>query len=260
MKQHNEEPVKGSVEFYLEERKRRTIEHRKALLESMVLRSLFLEISIFVEGLTSQLLSVLLGVQDKEKSKIFGHGGKSFSYDTKMELLIEIGALSKEDRKLFELFGAIRNQFAHNWRANTAVETMVFLQSIQPSLWKERCPNWEERKESDYVKAIEGICKDVERKAIEIITIAEAKQKAEIEYEVNKFTHAKMVGLIPTVGLMVRKRIEDKIASKHQWTGKDLSDIVDDFQSMMLDELSREFDAWSLANRLKEDLDTDARA
>ncbi|MBP6312587.1 MAG: hypothetical protein KA408_09985 [Flavobacteriales bacterium] len=238
MKVPNVEPAKGSDEFFIEERKQRTITHRKALKESMLLRSLFLEVSIFVEGLTAQLLSFLIDVKDKDQTKIFGSGSKSFSFNTKLELLIELGALTKDDRKLFELFGGIRNQFAHNWQANTAVETMSFLTDMHPTFWKSRCPTWKDEIELDYVKALQEIAHEVEIKAFKIIAIVEEKQKKEINEGMNEFTYRNMLESIPKVSSVVRDGIKDKIKRGDSWTGGDIFSIVMEFENLLLQNLN----------------------
>lgn len=75
--------------------------------------------SLAVEGLTSAFLSTLLEIKDYKNSRTLGNKSGSLSFNQKVDLLIDIGALSKEDKNKFQVFMEIRNQFIHNLSATT---------------------------------------------------------------------------------------------------------------------------------------------
>jgi len=83
------------------------------------IRKEILSTSLIVEGFTSAFLSALLGIGDFTNSRTLGNKGGSLSFNQKVDLLIEIGALSKENRSKFQAFMEIRNQFIHNYSATT---------------------------------------------------------------------------------------------------------------------------------------------
>ncbi|MDP2385135.1 MAG: hypothetical protein Q8M29_02070 [Bacteroidota bacterium] len=75
--------------------------------------------ALYVEGYVSHFLARLLNVKDPDKSMSFGHTGKALSFNQKVNLLIDVGALKKEDQTKFITFMEIRNQFMHNMNAKT---------------------------------------------------------------------------------------------------------------------------------------------
>lgn len=80
-----------------------------------------LETSLIVEGYIAELLAELLGVNSRLESKTLGNTSSSLSFNTKIDLLIDIGALSGDKKRMFQIFMEIRNQFVHNFLANTYV-------------------------------------------------------------------------------------------------------------------------------------------
>jgi len=95
--------------YFMANQKDLGIEIRKEILRK----------SLLVEKLTSYFLSSLLGIKDYQKSKTLGNSGNCMSFNQKVNLLIEIGALSIETRSKFQKFMEIRNQFMHNFDAST---------------------------------------------------------------------------------------------------------------------------------------------
>ncbi len=80
-------------------------------------RQKVLGISLALEGLTSAYLSNLLGIEDYANSKTLGNNGSAISFSQKINLLMDIGALSKDNKTKFIIFMEIRNQFMHNLEA-----------------------------------------------------------------------------------------------------------------------------------------------
>jgi len=78
------------------------------------LRSRILEYSLFIEDSINDLLLLNLGLfSDKRKTKLFSNKGK-ISFQNKVDLLNDIGVLSKEENSDFELLMIIRNKFMHD--------------------------------------------------------------------------------------------------------------------------------------------------
>src|SRR6266446_5696534 len=78
-----------------------------------------LEAALTMEHLTSAFLTSLLGIKDWQGSKVFGNKSGCISFNQKIDLLIEIGALSKDLRTKYQTFMEIRNQFMHNINAES---------------------------------------------------------------------------------------------------------------------------------------------
>lgn len=76
------------------------------------LRLYILEHTLIVEELTSKTLGYILNI-DWEKSKSFGYGSSSLSFNQKIQIIQDMKTLDKEDvQKLSDLM-YIRNKFAH---------------------------------------------------------------------------------------------------------------------------------------------------
>ncbi|MEO8588351.1 MAG: hypothetical protein ABI432_03200 [Flavobacteriales bacterium] len=218
-------PPKLTVTELNELHARQTREQIEVFQGSMTLRSFMLEKSVFVEGQTSAMLRSLLGIPPEKKSKVFGNGGQALSFNTKMELLIDIGALGEEERKLFELFGAIRNQFAHNWKANTMIECMAFIKDVHPKLWKERCPTWEAGIEKDFIAALVSICNDVVNKTLAITDKVKDKMRAEIDGGILKVVQDSLLTSISTVTNAVREEVRQHLLAQKILTNSEILSI-----------------------------------
>jgi hypothetical protein len=85
----------------------------------MQIRNNVLVRSLLFEKTASVLLGGLLGIKDIENSYTLGNQGGGLSFSQKIDLLIDIGALSKVEKNKFRLFMEIRNKFMHSIDANT---------------------------------------------------------------------------------------------------------------------------------------------
>lgn len=75
--------------------------------------------ALYLEGFLSEFLAALLGIKNTESSMSFGNTSKALSFNQKVNLLIDLGALKKEDQNKFITFMELRNQFMHNIHAKT---------------------------------------------------------------------------------------------------------------------------------------------
>jgi len=86
----------------------------KQQLLNMEVRSKILEYSLVMENSINDLLLFNLGLfGDKEKTKLFSNRGK-ITFQNKVDLLMDLGILSKEETLEFELLMVIRNKFMHD--------------------------------------------------------------------------------------------------------------------------------------------------
>jgi hypothetical protein len=74
--------------------------------------------SLVLEEMTSMILGDLLDI-DIETSKTLGSKSGSLSFKNKIDLIVDIRAMEKEDAKKFLCFAEIRNQFVHNLKVDT---------------------------------------------------------------------------------------------------------------------------------------------
>lgn len=81
-------------------------------LDGMEVRLQVLQTGLHLESIVNEMLLELLGIGEGKTLPIH-------QYQIKIKFLVLIGALDPEEKKLFDIFGDIRNQFVHNLKANT---------------------------------------------------------------------------------------------------------------------------------------------
>ena len=81
---------------------------------ALELRHNILITALSLESLTSMYLAGLLGIKEYKNTKSFGNKSGNLSFNQKIELLTDLDALSKDDKKKFQTFMEVRNQFMHN--------------------------------------------------------------------------------------------------------------------------------------------------
>jgi len=83
------------------------------------LRSEVLEFSLFLEDSVNSLILLSLGIfDDRNATRLFGNKA-SISFKNKIDLLYDIGILSKEENSDLELLMVFRNKFLHDLSCNT---------------------------------------------------------------------------------------------------------------------------------------------
>lgn len=92
------------------------------------IRQEILQYSLLIENFTSIFLAKLLGIDDYKATKSFGNQSGNMSFNQKVELLIDIGALDRAEKKKFQTFMEVRNQFMHNYDAQNYVSCFSFLE------------------------------------------------------------------------------------------------------------------------------------
>ena len=97
------------------------------LYVDLEIRKEILQYSLLIENFTSIFLSELLGIGSYEKTKSFGNQSGNLSFNQKIDLLIDIRALDKDEKKKFQTFMEIRNQFMHNYYAKNYETCFSFL-------------------------------------------------------------------------------------------------------------------------------------
>lgn len=94
---------------------------------ALELRHSILITALALESLTSMYLAGLLGIKDYKNTKSFGNKSGNLSFNQKIELLTDLDALSKDDKKKFQTFMEVRNQFMHNIEIKSYTECFKML-------------------------------------------------------------------------------------------------------------------------------------
>lgn len=103
---------------------------RKELRERIIVggmeeRALVLEDALAVEGMSTILLGPLLRFKTDENMK--KHKKTPLSFDQRIWLLMEIGAIPRKEQTKLNLFRQIRNVMVHNWEINNFTECLNVL-------------------------------------------------------------------------------------------------------------------------------------
>ena len=149
-----------------------------------------LKYALEIEKLTSQFLSHLLGIDDHKKSRTLGNKGSALSFNTKIDLLIDIGALDIDTKNKFQSFMEIRNQFMHNSYANSYELCFSFLDKKENFLFSKYPQPLILTKEQRLKAAVKQLCYELLIKVVDIIKVVEAKVKKQMEFEMTAKSHA----------------------------------------------------------------------
>ena len=136
--------------------------------------------ALMVENMISIFLAKLLGISNVEESKTLGNRSGNLSFNQKVDLLIDIGALSKEEKKKFQSFMEVRNQFMHNMTAKTYEKCFSFLDGREAYLMKLYKPDKTLTKEEQ----LEYVTKELGGDVLALTTGLMKKVKEKIETEV----------------------------------------------------------------------------
>jgi hypothetical protein len=143
-------------------------------------RKFILSISLLVENFTSIFLSRLLEIDEHKKSISFGNRSSSLSFNQKINLLIDIGAIQAEHRSKFQTFMEVRNQFMHNIESDTYEKCYDFLEGKDKFVLRIYSQDSKLSIEEQLEKATEELAGDVLEMSAELYE----KVKEKIEKEV----------------------------------------------------------------------------
>ncbi|PBQ32761.1 hypothetical protein CNR22_13580 [Sphingobacteriaceae bacterium] len=193
--------------------------------KQMEMRSGVLNYALIMEHFTSMFLKELFGVtKPTEETFCFGNKGTSLSFDTKIYLLMDIGAMDKSSKSKFLAFMAIRNQFMHNFDAKSYEECFNFLDGTEAFLLKTYKIAKTESKEEYLKLAVEALCKDVNQLTSDVIEHIKEKRKrnAELKFKSEMLTHTETA-----LHSLTDEFIEDfKSVKNKRYTGKEVSSII----------------------------------
>lgn len=198
--------------------------------KQMEMRAGVLNYALIMEHFTSMFLKELFGVtKSKEETFCFGNKGTSLSFDTKIYLLMDIGAMDKSSKSKFLAFMAIRNQFMHNLDAKSYEECFAFLDGTESFLLKTYKIAKTEDKEGYLKLAVETLCRDVNQLTSDVIGHIKEKRKQneELKFKSEMLKHTETA--LYSLG---DEFIEDfKAVKDRSYTGDEVSKIISSFVS-----------------------------
>jgi len=199
----------------------------------MEIRKEVLLTALVLEYSASAFLSGLLGIDDIKNSRILGNKSGCLSFNQKIDLLIELGALSKTVKKKFQAFMEIRNQFMHNLSATTYENCLSCIDGADKFLLKTYSQSDNLSREKALKGAIGELCDDIGKLTANIIKKVEEKflQKAELDVS-KKFKESFLSTIAVTrdeINDYIKKGIEKNQSTKVEWLndfGTEVNNII----------------------------------
>jgi hypothetical protein len=138
--------------------------------------------ALLMESFTSIFLAKLLGInEDNTNTLSFGNKGTSLSFSQKIYLLIDIQALSKNDKTKYLTFMEIRNQFMHNLGAESYVDCFSFLNGKDTYILKQYPQEKNLSREEQLSIATTQLADELLQKTINLIHNVKEKYSEEIK-------------------------------------------------------------------------------
>lgn len=88
-------------------------------------RSQVIAVSVRVEDYINMCLSRALGVMESKGTRSFGNTSRNLSFNAKLNLFLDLKGISRDEEKLLDKFGVVRNKFAHQLEVNTFYDCLV---------------------------------------------------------------------------------------------------------------------------------------
>jgi hypothetical protein len=182
------------------------------------IRIQILRSSLLVEGVISHFLGGLLDIKDVRNSISLGNKGSTLSFNQKVHLLIDIGALPKDTKAKFKAFMEIRNQFMHNIEAKSYETCLSFTEGTDKFLLKTYPQDPKFSKEEQFKNAVSILSTDVFGLAVGVVNIIKAKYKKEGEAEEYKslleILEQSIQDSVKTLDIFIEKEIGADIAKE----------------------------------------------
>jgi hypothetical protein len=139
------------------------------------IRKEILENALMMEMLTTNFLARMLDIKEPQNSRTLGNKTSSLSFNNKIDLLIDLGALKKEERKKYQYFMEIRNQFIHNIYASTYEKCLAVLDGTNNAVLKLYPQPEELSLDEKYRNAVNSLSEEVLSLTMQIIDNLELK-------------------------------------------------------------------------------------
>ncbi|WP_317897124.1 hypothetical protein [Aurantibacillus circumpalustris] len=168
-----------------------------------------LKTSLYLENITSAFLAKLIGIDNVNETYSFSNKGSALSFSQKIHLLIDVGALSKEDKNKFFTFLEIRNQFMHNINAESYEQCVSFLSGKKKFLLEYYTPEGPLDTETHLKLSIDKLSKDIVKLTKEIFDKIQVKVHYEIDNKVKARTYELLEGHLHPLKEELLKKIDN---------------------------------------------------
>lgn len=185
-----------------------------------------LENSLFHEFLITKSLADLLNI-DIKKSLSLSDKSTCLSLSAKMNLLIDLRNLTKEQKPKLSYYLEIRNQFLHNWTIKTFKDCFAALEGTFSALKKIYKPCDNLPAEEQMAFCYNNLCSDIIDITIGHLTMSFINKrscKADNQNDLAKYKHLQNK-LVPTFW----ETLESETISKYSISKEDQIKLLDEF-------------------------------
>lgn len=152
-------------------------------------RKVILGYALTVEGFTSIFLASLLDIKNAKESRTLGNKNSALSFNQKIDLLIDIGALDDNVKAKFVTFMELRNQFMHNMEAKTYEKCF---EAMPLGKHKYILKTYPQNTSLSREEQLEAACHDLSKEVITVTLDLYNTIKAKIERQVSSDMNANM--------------------------------------------------------------------
>lgn len=168
--------------------------------------------SLVIEQMTTAFISGLLGIKDAQNSRILGNKSGCLSFNQKVDLLIDLGALSPKDKGKFQAFMEIRNQFMHNLSATSYEKCLSFTNGTDKYILK-NYPQSSSLTKEEALKAATGeLIDDIGRLTVNIINKLKEKFNKDAEFDLSKKSRESFLKAV----IQIQSIIDDYVAKNKE--------------------------------------------
>jgi len=198
-----------------------------------------LEYSLLLEDFVSLELAKLLEIKNYKTSKSLGNGSSSLSVNQKLNLLLDVENLTKDDKTTIEHFMSIRNQFMHNVDASSYSYVIGKLDGLENKLRKKYPNNFTI---DDLEKSFEYCIDFLYTDSIKIL----------LEQKGNKLRNKLRRIFIESTDILMDKR-----KNSLEKNLKLLEDFVENYPVNCIEKLTMQYEILKMDNAIKQEMIND---
>jgi hypothetical protein len=162
-------------------------------------RKFILTVSLLVENFTSIFLSRLLEIKDHRQTISFSNKSSNLSFNQKINLLIDIGAIPAGQRNKFLTFMEIRNQFMHNLEAKSYETCFDFIDGKDKFVLKTYPQDPKKSREEQLEKATEELSNEVLSMSAKLYDKVKEKIEKEVRFDTLEKVHPVLIKAIADI-------------------------------------------------------------
>lgn len=181
-----------------------------------------LKTALILEEMTSVFLASLLGVENIKESLSFSNKGSALSFNQKINLLIDIGALNNDARGKYQVFMEIRNQFMHNVKARSYETCFSFTDNKDNYILNKYHQDKKLPREVQLENAFSSLSTELITLTIKLTEKIKAKMEIEIRQEFDKHMIEDIKSGIENAKMLLDKYIEEEMEKGTIFTARKL--------------------------------------